>query len=1148
MKKSNTGWTIGDGLRKTLFIMKLSVALMFLCLTQLSATIYSQNTKLSISGKNLTVKAILKEIEEQSEFKFLYRKDQIDDEIALNINEQNRTVEDILDNVFVQHENVTYTVLEDNLIVISLKQEGILIRGRVVDASDNEPIPGVNVYIKGSPQSGTVTGLDGKYTINVKSDEDTIVYSFIGYLSEEIVVGNQTTINASLVPDIQELDEVVVVGYGTMRRSDLTGSVSSVKEEDLSSVASSSIDNMLSGKVAGLTARMNSAQPGGGVEVLVRGGASGAGNEPLYVVDGFPISNDNVEPVGGRYSSGSRSPLSSLNPNDIASIEVLKDASATAIYGARAANGVILITTKRGKEGTVNVNYDVNYSLQAAKNPYELLNEKDFMIERNRYYQDTWYKSFEAVPFGSIDTSIVNVFPYEPPFSQEEIDNAGEGTDWFKEVTRTGKIQDHNLTVQSGSENTKYYASFNFFDQKGILKNIDFTRYAGRLNIDQKINNWIDLGINLSGTYITNNNSQMSGVNDKSGLLSSAYQYPATIQVRDSDGKYVLNPERPVLPNPASLLEITDITTTQRYLSRAFLKIRLIKGLFMNPSIGYDSDMGKRSRYLPKTTLFGSEAGGSASINEMRRSSLIFENTLNYNKEFNDFKLDALLGMSYQDFKGEGFNAGNQDFLTDLLLYNDMSVGEKERPDVDSWKNFEAMASYFGRVHFSYKSKYMLTLTVRRDGSTKFGKGNRYGIFPSGAFAYRIIQEDFMQQQSVFSDLKFRVSYGQTGNSNIGQSALALISAGHSYPFNNTVSEGMYKSQLGNSNLRWETNTELNFGIDFGLFGNRIWGNAEYFNKIISDLLDERTLPSYFPVSSAPDNIGKRQSSGVELTIQTQNLTGAFRWSTDITLTSFKDRWKERNPDVILNIYEQADGPLHAIYGYKTDGLTYPSSDPTVSMESLYPHLANPLPGELNIVDLNGMDTLTNSLSGQPDGAISDADKVLLGTTVPKLSFGLNNRFEYRNFDLNIYIYGMLGLTVYNKTKAEMTKGSMLDYNTNQLEEIKDRYSPYTNPDGTIPIGIRDQYWGSSDYFIEDASFVRIKSITLGYTFNQLFNNKIKSLRLYIDLNNVYVFTKYSGSDPETESGAQYDDIDNYDNMASYPFPLTTSFGASVKF
>lgn len=1141
MKNTNIEWTSATGLRKTLLIMRLSFAFMFLCLFQLSASTYSQNTKLSIFCKNMPMKAILKEIEDQSEFKFLYRKDHIDDEVAISINEKNSTVKDILDKILLQYKNVTYTILEDNLIVISLKQEGVVVSGKVVDATDNQPLPGVNVYVKGSAESGTVSDLDGNYSLTVKSKEAVVVFSFIGYLTEEITLENQTTINVSLFPDIQELDEVVVIGYGTMKRSDITGSVSSIKEEDLNPVAATSVDNMLLGKVAGLTARMNSAQPGGGVEVLVRGGASGAGNEPLYVIDGFPISTSSVEPGGGRYSDGSRSSLSSINPNDIASIEVLKDASATAIYGARAANGVILITTKRGEEGTVNVNYDVNYSVQSVKNPYDLLSKKEFMVERNRYYQDTWYQSYNVIPFGPIDTSFVSGFPYSPPFTQDEIDNADEGTDWFKEVTRNGKIQDHNITVQSGSEKTKYFASFNYFDQEGILKNINFTRYAGRVNIDQKVNDWIDLGINLSGSHITNSNSQMGGTNDKSGLLSTAYQYPATIPVKDSLGNYVLNPERPVLPNPVSLLEIEDITTTQRYLTRAFLKIRLLDGLNFIPSVGYDSDMGKRTRYTPKTTLFGSDVGGSASISEIRRSSLIFENTLNYNKTFENISLDALLGMSYQNFKGEGFSAGNQQFLTDLLLYNNLSVGEKERPDVDSWKNFEALASYFSRVHLSYKSKYLLTLTMRVDGSTKFGKGNRYGIFPSGAFAYRIIEEDFLQQQSTLSDLKLRVSYGQTGNSNIGQNALALMSAGHDYPFNNSVNVGVYQSQLGNVNLRWETNTELNFGVDFGLFGNRIWGNAEYFNKIISNLLDERELPSYYPVDVAPDNIGKRQSSGFELTFKTKNLTGAFKWNTDLTLSTFKDRWKERNPDVILNVYEKEDGPLHAIYGYRTNGLAYPGTDPSISMDSLYPQLANPLPGDLNIVDLNGMDSITNSLTGQPDGAITDADKVLLGTTVPKLSFGFNNRFEYKNFDLNIYVYGMLGLTLYNKTKAEMTKGYMLDYNTNQLAEIKDRYSPYTNPIGKIPIGMRDQYWGSSDYFLEDASFLRIKSITLGYTFNQLFNSKIKSLRIYLDLNNVYVFTKYTGSDPETERGSE-------DSMAAYPFPLTTSFGASVKF
>ena len=1125
------------GFVKTWLIMKLSIAIMFLCLIQVSATIYSQNTKISVSGKDITVRSVFEEIEKQSEFKFLYRKDQFNDEQTISINEVNSTVENVLDNILLQYKNTIYKVLENNLIVITSQEEEFTITGKVFSAKNNEPLPGVNVYIKGQLQSGTVTDSDGKYSIVVHSKEDVIIFSFIGMLTEEVTVGDQTVINIGLVEDIKSLDEVVIIGYGTMKRSDLTGSVSSVKEDELNPVAASSIDNMLSGKVAGLTVRMNSAQPGGGVDVLVRGAASGAGNEPLYVIDGFPISNSSVEPGGGRYSNGSRSILNSLNPNDIESVEVLKDASATAIYGARAANGVVLITTKRGKSGVLSVQYNANYSVQKAKNPFELLNKRDFMIERNRYYRDVWYQKNLVYPFGIRDSADVTA-PFNPPFTQEEIDNADEGTDWFKEVTRNGIINDHNITLQSGNEKTKFFASFNYFGQKGILKNIDLTRYTGRINIDQKLNDRIDLGLNLSGSNITNNNSQMGGTNDNSGLLSTAYQYPATLPVKDSLGNYPVNPERPVLPNPASLLEISDVTVTQRYLLRSFITIKLLNGVSFMSSLGYDSDIGKRENYTPKSTLFGYNVGGSASIKEIRRNSMIFENTLNYNLLLNKFSVNGVLGMSYQKFNGEGFEAGNTSFLTDLLLYNDLSVGEAERPYVDSWKTFDELVSYFGRIQLNYNSKYLLTFTMRADGSTKFGKQNRYGYFPSGAFAYRLIEEDFLKSQSVISDLKLRVSYGQTGNSNIGQNAYALFAAGRNYAFNNTIKIGMFQSQLGNEYLKWETNTELNLGLDFGFLDNRIWGNAEYFTKIISDLLDYVPLPSYFPLDRAPDNIGKRQSSGYELTIKSNNLVGKFKWSTDLTIGSFKDRWKERNPNVTLNVYEEETGPLHAIYGYKTNGLVIPG--PGIDLKTLYPQLDNPLPGDLNIVDLNSQDATSNSLTGMPDTAITDADKVLLGTTLPKWSFGINNRFEFKNFDLNIYLYGMIGLTVYNTTRAEMTKGYMLDYNTNQLTDIKDRWS-IDNQDGTIPVGIRDQYWGSSDHFMENASFVRLKNITLGYTFNRLFNSKIDRIRIYIDLNNVYVFTKYSGSDPETESSGG-------DSMASYPYPMTFSTGISVKF
>lgn len=1087
----------------------------------------------SISVKKASFEEIISIIENQTNFVFAAKGRNIGDNSRIDMDLGKSNLKFVLEklskefrynfkrvnqNIYIRKQAKSH--VHDKDIHLSLWDREI--SGKVTDENGGG-LPGVNVVVK-DLNIGTITDSEGNYKLNIPDNSVVLVFSYVGYLSEEVSVANQSTIDMILTPDISTLSEVVVIGYGTVKKSDLTGAVSSVKASELPVASSPNIQSLLSGKVAGLTVNQNSAQPGGSFKVLIRGAAStGAGNGPLFIVDGFPVSGGGTEAGGGTYNPGSRGSLNSLNTHDIESIEVLKDASATAIYGARAANGVVLITTKRGKNGQFDVSYSGSYAVNNAEKEFDFLNARDLMIEKTRAQREKWLFDNNIAPYGTTD--IGSVAPFVAPFTDAEINAAGDGTDWFNEITETGKTQDHNISISSGNESTKYLMSFNYYDQEGIVKNTGFQRYTGRLNLDQKLTDWLDLAVSFTASHIDNENSQLGGArNDASGIIASAYQFPSFLPVKDDNGNFVLNLDRPNIPNPVSLLDIDDQTTSNRILSNTKLTAKIVDGLEAIVSIGVDSKNAKRVTYLPKTTLYGNLANGRASQSEERNSSVLFESVLMYTKQvLPSLNLNALGGFSYQTFKNEGFSASNSDFLTDLFLYNNLGAGIAERPGVGSFRGASKLVSYFGRLNLNYLDKYLLTVSMRADGSDRFGANNKYGYFPSAALAWKMHEEEFLKNQNFLSELKLRVSYGQTGNSNIGGNAFALFKTGSNYVFGNSISTGVFPSQLENPDLKWETTAELNIGLDFGLFGHRISGTFEYFQKEVSDILSSRGLPSFSPVGSIAANIGTTESKGVELLIKSVNLEkGKLKWNTDLTLGRFQDHWKERNPEVILSIFRTETDNIHSIFGYLSDGIVQIGQDT--------PHLPNAVPGDLNILDVNGQDAEGN-LTGAPDGKIDDADRVLLGNNQPGLTFGINNTLEYGNFDLSIYAYGELNRDRFNDTRSSFTR---IDVN-NAIEETKERWAS-DNTGGTLPSGITTNFLGSaSDLFIEDASFLRLRNVTFGYSLPNLVKG-IKSVRVYVDLQNLFVLSNYTGGDPETDS------------FSAYPYPKTYKVGINVNF
>ena len=1107
--------------------------------------------KVTFNGEQVSLKQAFEQIESVSKYKIAYNTAQLDVNRKVTLNQKDTDVLQVLDQLLAGT-GCTYKVNE-NYIVITSQQTGAVkkVHGVVKDVN-GEPIIGANVVVKGNPSNGTITDLNGNFDLSVTSNT-TLQVSYIGYNTQELFVGKKTDFNIVLKEDTELLDEVVVVGYGTMKKKDLTGAVASVKMDDAPVGTVSTISHALAGKAAGLQVNTISAQPGSGSTFRIRGAASvNAGNDPLIIIDGFPVSpTDDSKIQTGKYDSGSSDNiLASINPNDIESIEVLKDASSTAIYGARAGNGVIIITTKKGKTGAPKVTYSGTASVQTMAAKYEMLSAKDFMIQSNRYALEEWRRSNGIGVYGG-KSEAEAATSYTPYYTDAEIANPAYDTDWFKEITRTGFQTQHNLSVNGGTEMTKYLISGNFFKQNGVVKNNDMDRYTARVNVEQKVSKYVNLGVNMTLSRNTTNNVPLgAGQNENASIMVAAAQFSPILPVRDEEGEYVLNSQAAFLPNPVSLLEITDKTVKERMLGTAYVEIKPIEELTLKGNFGIDRNYQKHSVYMPKTTLYGQKTGGQANIAQYDKSDYLMELTANYSKRFGDHNLNALVGYSFQRFTDESLSAGNSQFLIDGFLYNNLGAGAYPKPSVGSSASKSEMASFFGRINYSYKDRYLLTATMRADGASNFAKNNRWGYFPSVALGWRFTEEEFMQPlTSVLSNGKLRVSFGQTGNSNIGNRAISYYSTGNNNEFGGTEQVGVYLSQMGNVDLKWETTTEWNVGVDLGFFKNRLNVTAEYFHKVVSDLLSERSLLGFQEVSTIAANIGETQSQGFELTINSTNFnTKNFGWNTDFTFSLYRDKWKTRDESWKPSAYSVYDSPIRYQYGYLSDGLIQPGE--TVDW------MPGAIPGQVKIKDINGyvynedgsvkVDQHGIPLkSGKPDGKLDDADKVIYGSSDPGYLLGLNNTFRWKNFDLNIYFYGQFDLLNSGSYKDLWLTGA------SGMTGIVNMYRGYNMPVSAKDVwtsdnqsAVRPGYfqdkstWGIGDYYLQKSWFVRCRNITLGYTIpvNQG-RNILSNVRVYFDVNNPFTITPYDGLDLETDN-----------SVWAYPNVRSFSLGVDITF
>ncbi|MFC4476140.1 SusC/RagA family TonB-linked outer membrane protein [Flavobacterium chungangensis] len=1009
--------------------------------------------------------------------------------------------------------------------------------GTVVDDITNQPIIGASVTIKGTTH-GVVTDAEGKFYFQTgQKFPYTLIVTYIGYKKIEVIVEKNPVI-INLKEERQELDELVVVGYGTQKRKDITGSVASVPKANLSQVTSSA-DNLLRGAVAGVVVTQSSGRPGASSSVRIRGGNSiTAGNEPLYVVDGILIYNDNSNSGAGvTYAGASVNVLSTINPADIESIEVLKDASATAIYGSRGANGVVIITTKKGTKGQDNISYQGYFGFQNISKKLKLMNASEWASLRN-----------------DVQASIGQA----PSFSAAQIEalKTSGNYDWQSAAFITAApVQSHNLSFSGGDEKSRYAVSAGYFDQDGIVLGSDFKRISLRVNYERNYSQKFKFGVNANYT-----NSIANGVGTNGGAAAGRNPNPLVsvvltapvVPIKNADGSYNVtnNPYATsvngYIPNAINDLDnTTNETKLNRILTSLFGEYKFNKELTAKVAVSGDVLNTKQNYYAPSNTTTGAGTKGLASIGERSVGSVLNENTLNYNTHFGEnHKFSALGGYTLQYTKGEVVNAGAQTFVNDANTYNAIQDGVPVKPYSDAYES--VLKSWLARVNYSYKGKYNLTLSGRADGSSRFGSESLWGYFPSAGFSWNITDEEFANNIKGVTEAKLRITAGTTGNQEIGN-YLPLASMGSvNYSFGGTLYTGLAPTRLANPDLKWEKTNQYNVGLDLSLLDRKINFVFDVYYKKTKDLLINVPVPLSSGYATVLQNIGGVENKGFEVGLTTENIkTKNFAWNSNIVFSLNRNKVTEIGNGVneffpvvpngsLLQqqpVIVKVGLPLGSFWGYKTNGIFQTQEE--VNTQPKINSLANTKVGDRKYVDTNG------------DGVITALDKGNLGTSQPKFVGSFSNTISYNDFDLNFSFQGAYGGKIFNALNQQLEISTL---GTNAASTLNDRWTP-TNPSNEIPRASSSPLGIVSERYVEDASFLRLKLITLGYTLPKSVSKKLgtKSVKFYISAENLITWTKYTGYDPEVSSYEQnnlYPGID----FGSYPNSKTFISGLNVTF
>lgn len=1049
--------------------------------------------------RNARLEDVLDRIEKNSEFFFMYNKNMINVDRKVDIQVEEKNVNEVLNKIFA-NTDISYSIKDRQILLINSRMDGTgnesitqqqkSISGKVTDSSGGS-LPGVSVVVKGTT-NGTITDIDGKYSISNIPENGALQFSFVGMKTQEIVVGSKVTINIVLAEETIGIEEVVAVGYGTMKKSDLTGSVSSVKTQEINAVPSSNALQSLTGRIAGVNISQNSGAPGSAMSIRIRGiNSIQGGNEPLYVIDGFPTN---------------QSMLMTLNNSDIESIEVLKDASSTAIYGSRGANGVVLITTKQGKAKKTQIDFETSYGAQTLRKKMDLMDAKEYAM----FINETLTNS--------------NLAPY---FSQEVINNLGEGFDWQDALFCNAPEKKVSLNLNSGNEKTQFSLGGSIFKQDGIIKRSNYNRYSLVLNLNHSISDKISVNVSGKLSFVDTDRKDSGGGNRGSGIIGGTLSGPPTITPYNYDGTYRdLRTAYPFMSNSISnpvneLNEATSNRKENKILINASLIYKPIPELTIKLAGGVADNDVNSSSYLTNKSIGGFSTAG---MGTSRYRSLLNENTISYDKTFNQkHKVSLLAGFTYQDFVNTSLSGSGTGYVSDITEFYDL--GAAITPGIpSSGYSKSSLISALTRLNYVYNDKYLATLSFRGDGASQYSEGDKWGYFPSGALAWRMSNEDFFKGVPYITNLKLRASWGVAGNQAIGAyTTLNTLSSG-----NSVFGDGLHVTYAPGTrlpqNLKWESTVTQNIGIDLGLFDNKVNLVADYYIKNTNDLLNTVGLPLSMGYTSTIQNIGKMQNKGFEFGIDANPLNGNFKWNVNFNISFNRNTIKKLydTQDILggsidvnlvqdyINILREGQ-PVGRFWGYIEDG---------------YNEL-----GQIKFKDMDG------------DSQITSKDKTYIGDPNPDFIYGLQSSMNYKNFEFTFFIQGSYGNDIFNVSSINST----LDYGIglNMPREVYFNHWTPNNVNAKYPILKVSTNVKASDRFVEDGSYIRLKNIELAYKIN-LKKLRMDHVRFYVSGQNLLTITGYSWWDPEVNSlgSAISQGIDYY----TYPTAKVISLGIQARF
>ncbi|MDR0940328.1 MAG: TonB-dependent receptor [Mediterranea sp.] len=1012
--------------------------------------------------RDKTIGEALETINKRYNYTFVLRTPDIDTKQKVSINVRRQKIGDVLDALF-SGQDVVFDIANKTVRVsknVRRQDEtpdrtpvARKVTGLVTDGS-GEPMVGVSVLVRGSNQ-GAITDMEGRYEITVDGPGQTLRFSFLGYRPQERKVEENRTLNVTLQEDVQSIDEVVVVGYSVQKKKDITGAISTVLARDIENIPVNDFGSALAGRSAGVQVITPSGKPNEGFSIRVRGATSiNAGNEPLYVVDGVPTTD-----------------TKSINPSEIESVTILKDASSAAIYGNAGANGVVLITTKKGRKGEAQIELNAYYGFSARAKRIEVLDSDEYL------------DLLSDLGYPAMDQSVYNAH-----------------IDWQDEMFRNAAMQNYQLSISGGTDKSLYYISAGFIKQEGIVKPSSFERVNFKINMEQELKKWIKVGTNLSYSKI--NDVDVSDGNSETVILQ-AITTPSVVGRYNADGTFPTLPFLSSLENPLSAVEsYTRDYVYHKLLGNLYAEISFSPNLKLKTSMGVEVGASRYKEFLdPFSSAWGRNQQGQASYNTALNYKWINEEILTYTKTFGDHDFSALAGFVASRYVGESANNSIRGFSDNKIqTMNAGTVLDKPSEAYGASSNVSVLA----RATYDYRDKYLATVNIRADGSSKFSANSRWGYFPSFSLGWRITGEEFMKPLEWLSDLKLRVGWGQVGNDQVGDySAYGIYGIGANYDLDGVIRPGYYQSQIGNDKLRWERTSQTNLGLDFSFLNGRVSVTADAYYKKTTDLLLMVRLPQSSGFDSGMQNVGSVMNKGLELQLNTHNLTGELKWTTDFNISTNKNEVTDMagSPAIFTGGLDkkisgnvsiiQKGQPLGSFYGFKAVGV-------------------NPADGRMMYEKANGMLVYEESLS-------ADEDRRILGCAQPNFLYGINNTLSYRDFALSFFFQGSYGNDIYNATRM-FTEG-MFD-SRNQSDRVLMRWrSPgdYT----TVPRAEKDKYPVISSRFIEDGSYFKLKNVKLSYTLPRRLTRKalMNRVTVYVAGDNLVTFTNYRGYDPEVNIG-----------------------------